>query len=166
MSCMRSKRRIYIASDHGGFEIKNFLVRKLEEFGYGVTDFGPKEYDPDDDYPDIARGLINAYREEVSRRNPAEAAGTFALVICRNGVGVSIMANKTRGVRCALSFSPQHAKSARQDDNANFLALPADYISKEVALQTALAFLETPFSNEERHIRRLKKLEQFETETW
>ncbi len=82
------------------------------------------------------------------------------IVICKNGVGVSVLANKMEGVRCALSFNPEHAKSARQDDDANFLALPADYITKEAALQTALAFLETPFSNEERHTRRLKKLEE------
>ncbi|MBU1970619.1 RpiB/LacA/LacB family sugar-phosphate isomerase [Patescibacteria group bacterium] len=73
-------------------------------------------------------------------------------------MGVSVLANKYRGVRCALSWSPEHVKSARNDDNANMLALPADYLSKETALQITLAFLETPFSNAERHIRRLHKI--------
>lgn len=80
-----------------------------------------------------------------------------SIIVCRNGVGVSVLANKFNGVRCALSWNPEHVKSARNDDNVNCLALPADYITKEVALQTALTFLETPFSNEERHKRRLAK---------
>lgn len=115
------------------------------------------EYNPEDDYPDTIKGLMDTLSQKVQKYEATKEVDTYAIIICRNGVGVSIMANKTKGVRCALSFSPEHAKSARQDDNANFLALPADYISKEVALQTALAFLETPFSNQERHVRRLKK---------
>lgn len=150
-------KTIHIASDHGGFELKNYLVAKLTDLGYQVTDLGPKEYNPEDDYPDTIKGLMDTLSQKVQKYEATKEVDTYAIIICRNGVGVSIMANKTKGVRCALSFSPEHAKSARQDDNANFLALPADYISKEVALQTALAFLETPFSNQERHVRRLKK---------
>jgi len=143
-------KAVYIASDHGGFELKNYLMEKLVAKGFKVEDLGFKTYDPKDDYPDLLVGLSLATRESI---NPT-------IVICRNGVGVSVLANKIDGVRCALSFNPEHARSARQDDDANFLALPADYITKEVALETALAFLETPFSNEERHVRRLEKLEE------
>lgn len=140
---------VYIASDHGGFELKNFLGDELKARGYKVEDLGPTTYNPSDDYPDYAKkvaGAVSSAQDSVT-----------GISICRNGVGVSVVANKFKGIRCALSWNPEHAKSARNDDNANVLALPADYISKEVALETALAFLETPFSNEERHVRRLHK---------
>lgn len=153
-------KSVYISSDHGGFELKNYLATKLANLGYQVIDLGPKDYNPNDDYPDTIRDLLKVFGERSQKHEHISETDTYAIVICRNGVGVSIMANKTKGVRCALSFSPEHARSARQDDNANFLALPADYISKEIALQTTLAFLETPFSNQERHIRRLAKLEK------
>lgn len=143
-------KTVFIASDHGGFDLKTYLVDKLTAKGYKVTDLGFKNYDANDDYPDLLTELSLASRKSA----------ISTIVICRNGVGVSVLANKITGVRCALSFSPEHAKSARQDDDANFLALPADYITKEIALQTALTFLETPFSTEERHVRRLKKLEE------
>ena len=145
----RNRKVIYIASDHAGFELKNFLVDELKTRGYSIYDLGPKIYDPNDDYPNYAKKVVKA----ISK--PQDI--TVGIVVCRNGVGVSVVANKFKGVRCALSWSPEHAKSARNDDNANVLALPADYITKETALQVSLTFLETPFSNEERHIRRLTK---------
>lgn len=146
----QQSKTVFIAGDHGGFDLKSYLTHELIAKGYEVTDLGFPNYDANDDYPDLLTELST-----VSQKSHIPT-----IVICRNGVGVCVLANKINGVRCALSFSPEHAKSARADDNANFLALPADYISKEVALQTALAFLETPFSNEERHTRRLKKLEE------
>ena len=174
--------RVNIASDHGGFELKKYLTEKLIVSGFKVEDLGFKTYDPKDDYPDLMMGLSLACNPRRRELSPTEAdiipqppildqgyqkqgqkAITPTIVICRNGVGVSILANRVDGVRCALSFSPEHARSARQDDDANFLALPADYLTKEVALETVLAFLETSFSNAERHIRRLKKLEELET---
>jgi len=171
-------KTVYIASDHGGFELKNYLMEKLVAKGFKVEDLGFKTYDPKDDYPDLMVGLSLAWkrRREFSsteadnipqpqildqayqKQIPKSTIPT--IVICRNGVGVSILANRIKGVRCALSFSPEHARSARRDDDANFLALPADYITKEVALETALAFLETPFSNEERHMRRIAKIDE------
>ncbi len=143
-------KTVYVASDHGGFELKNYLTKELTAKGFNVEDLGFKTYDPEDDYPDLTLKLSLATHESTIP----------TIVICRNGVGVSILANRIKGVRCALSFNPDHAKSARRDDDANFLALPADYITKETALETALAFLETPFSNEERHIRRIGKIDE------
>jgi ribose 5-phosphate isomerase B len=144
-----SKMTVYIVSDHGGFELKNFLVDELMKRSYNVEDLGPKTYNPDDDYPD--------YAIKVAEAVPGTQHDDLGIIICRNGVGVSIVANKFKGVRCSLSWTSKHAKSARNDDDANVLALPADYIDKETALQISLAFLETPFSNEERHVRRLNK---------
>lgn len=146
-------KNVNIASDHGGFELKKYLTEELIAGGFKVKDLGFNTYDSKDDYPDLMVGLSPTTRESI----------TPTIVICRNGVGVSVLANKIEGVRCALSFNPEHAKSARRDDDANFLALPADYVTKETALETTIVFLETPFSNEERHIRRLKKLEEIET---
>ena len=145
----RNKKTIYIAADHAGFELKNFLVDELKACGYIVNDLGPSTYNPNDDYPDYAKKVAEAVSSAQDN--------SVGIVTCRNGVGVSVLANKFNDVRCALSWSPEHAKSARNDDNANVLALPADYISKETALQVSLAFLETPFSGEERHVRRLNK---------
>jgi ribose 5-phosphate isomerase B len=144
-----SRMTVYIASDHGGFELKNFLIDELINQGYNIEDLGPKTYDPNDDYPD--------YAIKVAEAVSSTQHDDFGVVICRNGVGVSIVANKFKGVRCALSWNPEHARSARNDDNANVLALPADYINKETALQITIAFLNTPFSNEEKHTRRLNK---------
>ena len=143
------KRTIYITSDNGGFDFKNFLVEQLTTRGYNVKDLGPETYNPADDYPDYAKGVAEAVSDPQNN-------GT-GIVICRNGVGVSVLANKFAAIRCALSWNPEHAKSARNDDDANVLALPADYVTKEIALQVSLTFLETPFSTEERYVRRLNK---------
>jgi ribose 5-phosphate isomerase B len=140
-------KAVYIASDHGGFDLKKFLVGELAPRGYCVTDLGPSTYNPNDDYPAYAKMVAEAVAK-------AEDAG-IGIVLCRNGVGMSVVANKVRGIRCALSWTPEHARSAKTDDNANVLALPADYITREVALQTALTFLSTPFSNADRHVARL-----------
>ncbi len=140
-------KKVFIASDHGGFDLKNYLVGELKTRDYEVDDLGPDTYIPTDDYTDY-----------LSKIGDKLLDNTIGIVICKNGVGVSIFANKCKGVRCALSWNPQHVQSARNDDDVNILALPAEYVSQEVALETTLAFLETPFGNEERHVRRLKKI--------
>jgi len=118
--------------------------------GYTIDDLGPDTYDPTDDYPDYAKKVAEAIAS-------TQDDGT-GIVVCKNGVGVSVVANKFKDIRCALSWNPEHVKSARNDDNANILALPADYINKEVALQIALMFLETPCSMDDRHVRRRGKI--------
>ena len=144
---------IYISSDHRGFELKNFLVEKLEKNNIDIVDLGPKEINPEDDYPDYAKLVAEKIQE-----NPEN----MGILICANGVGISIAANKFDGVRSALSWDPTHAESSRNDDGANVLALPADYITKEGALIIVQRWLTTNFSGEERHIRRLVKLASFE----
>jgi ribose 5-phosphate isomerase B len=144
---------IYISSDHRGFELKNFLVEELGKNDIYIEDLGPKEIYPEDDYPDYAKIVAEKIQE-----NPEN----MGIVICANGVGISIAANKFDGVRAALSWNPIHAASTRNDDGANVLALPADYMTKEEALITVQRWLTTNFSGEERHIRRLVKLASFE----
>jgi len=142
---------ILISCDHAGFELKEYLKNALLSRGYSIEDVGPKDYQPDDDYPDYIRPLVDQIIDS-----------TIGIIICKNGVGVSVLANRYKNVRCALSWNVEHIKSARNDDNVNVLALPADYVDQTTALNITLAFLETSFSNEERHKRRLKKINKSE----
>ncbi|HLD51381.1 hypothetical protein A3K34_00255 [candidate division WWE3 bacterium RIFOXYC1_FULL_40_10] len=142
---------IYIASDHGGFGLKQTIIKFLEVNNLAVEDIGPKVLSPDDDYPDYVKPLA----EKII--NDPESKG---IVLCKNGVGVCMYANKFKGIRAGLSWTPEHAKTSKSDDNTNVLALPALYISEDTALRTVESWLKTQFSNEERHIRRLRKIEK------
>lgn len=144
---------IYITSDHGGFELKNKLIQHLEQRGVQIANEGPYEFIGEDDYPDYIIPVI-----EKVRNNPEDKA----IIICKNGVGVSMLANKFKGIRAALSWNQDHARSSRTDDDTNVLALPASYISEIEAREITDAWLDTPFSNQERHIRRLNKVANFE----
>lgn len=84
------------------------------------------------------------------------------IVICRNGVGVSMFANKIKGIRAGISWNPKQAKSSRNDDNTNVLALPSDYIDSKTALEIVDVWLKTKFSNDKRHLRRLAKVRSIE----
>ncbi|NMB70149.1 RpiB/LacA/LacB family sugar-phosphate isomerase [candidate division WWE3 bacterium] len=145
---------IFIASDHGGFKLKSEIIKHLQSKQVDVTDMGPSEYKQDDDYTDYVYPL--AHKVAVS---PIDNKG---ILICRNGVGVSMFANKVKGIRAALSWQPEHAASSRNDDNSNILALPADYINVETAKKIVDAWISTPFSNEIRYKRRLEKIDHFE----
>lgn len=147
---------IIVASDHSGFEIKKILTKTLSDLGYVVTDMGPLEYNPQDDYPDfIIPAAIKLSKDTSSNK------GIF---ICRNGVGASISANKIKGVRCALTFAPNHAVSSVKDDNTNAIALPADYIPQHELIDIVKEWLNASFSNEERHNRRLSKFSELGSE--
>ena len=92
------------------------------------------------------------------QKDLSEYPKTKGIVVCRNGVGVSMTANKFKGIRAALSFSVRHVISAIKDDNINVVAIPVDYVSKEEAINIVNEFLNTDFSNEERHLKRLNKI--------
>jgi ribose 5-phosphate isomerase B len=146
---------IYIGADHGGFHLKQILKEALVSEGYEVIDVGAAALDPADDYPDFAR----AAAEKVS------VAGDDArgIVICESGFGVDIVANRFKGIRCALAMSPEHIRAGRHDDDVNMLSIAADFIAPEQALAIARAFMATPFEkNEERYVRRLEKIVQIE----
>lgn len=146
---------IYISSDHGGFNLKSYLVKMFLEKGVQIVDLGPEKLDIEDDYPDYAHLVAEKIQESPENKG---------ILICRNGVGISIAANKYKGVRAALSWNPKHVESARRDDDINILVLPADYITQEEALKIAEVWLNTPFRNEERFVRRLNKLSALEKE--
>lgn len=144
---------IYLAADHGGFELKKHLSQFLESEGISFTDLGNTELDPADDYPDFAFPAI----KEVLKA-PSE---NFAILTCRSGTGEVIFANRFHGIRAVCSWTPEHAQVSKEHNNSNVLALPADYVSKDGALQIVAAWLSAKFSEDERHIRRLQKIEDF-----
>lgn len=141
--------KIFIGSDHRGFDLKEQLKLSLKRRGFTVEDVGNFFYDPYDDYPDFAQKV----GQLVSRRRKS-----FGVVICGSGVGVCIAANKVRGVRAVLAFSDEVAKVSRRDENTNVLCLGADFISPQKALRIIQRWLKTPFSNQIRHRRRVRKL--------
>ncbi len=145
---------IIIGADHGGFDLKKTIKEHLTAAGHSVIDTGSLEPDPNDDYPEIVKSAIETMQQNPNRR---------AILVCRNGVGVAIAANKFRGVRAGLSFSPSHAKSSRNDDNTNVLTLGADYLSAQDALQIVDAWLQTPFEDNARHVRRLEEISKIES---
>ncbi len=141
--------KIIISCDHAGYEIKHGLIEYLKGKGHDVSDMGPSKYNAKDDYPDFIIPSIKKLTNEPK---------TKGILMCRNGVGASMLANKFKGVRAALSFNKTHVKSARYDDDINVLCLPTDYLSDEEILEIVDTFLETPFSDLERHKRRLEKV--------
>jgi ribose 5-phosphate isomerase B len=145
---------VYIGADHRGFRLKEFLKKYLQEGGYEVKDVGNHKLDPDDDYPDYAMKVA----EEVSL-DPEHARG---ILICGSGVGVDVVANKYPNVRSALVGTPDQAVSSRRDDDTNVLSLAADFLTEREAEKITSIWLQTDFSEEERHRRRLEKIEKIE----
>ncbi len=145
---------IYIGADHRGFDMKESIKAFLAEGGWSVDDVGAKEKVADDDYVDYAATV----GERVSQ-NPTESRG---ILICGSGVGVDVTANKYYGVRSVLAMSPDHALASRQDDDTNVLSIGADFVDVGTAKKIVSVWLQTPFSGEERHKRRLNKLAQID----
>jgi RpiB/LacA/LacB family sugar-phosphate isomerase len=145
---------IYVGSDHRGFNLKNKVVEFLRELDYEVKDLGSKIYDKDDDYNEISVELA----EKVVVEN------TKGILLCGSGVGVNIAANKVLAVRAALCTSEKQARLAREDSDANILCLATDLVGEEENLEIAKTFLETIFSSEERFIRRINKIKEYERE--
>lgn len=144
---------IYIASDHGGFNLKSQIIKYLTSKSIEIKDMGPFEYKEDDDYPDYVIPLAQEVQKDFKSRG---------IVICRNGVGVSIATNKFKNIRTVLGWTPKQVESSKLDDDTNVLALPADYIEEETALQIVDMWLNTEFSGFPRHIRRIKKVESIQ----
>lgn len=145
---------LYIASDHGGYKLKKRIIRYLEnELKTKVEDLGPFEFNKTDDYPDYASKLAKKVLENGDNKG---------IAICRNGIGVCVTANKFKGIRAGIGYNIAVAKSMRNDDNANILCLAADHLSEEHAMAIVKKWLEIPFDNAERYVRRLKKIEEIE----
>lgn len=145
---------IYLGSDHGGYELKEEIKKFLTAENHPFEDLGPMELTPGDDYFDYAAPVA----QKVSA-NPLVDTG---ILMCRSGQGVNIVANKFKGVRAALVWNTKEAQMSRIDDLANVLSLPADYISVAEAKNIVKTWLETPMGTEDRHLRRIKKIENLE----
>ena len=145
--------RVYLGSDHAGFELKGRLVEWLAQAGHEPVDCGPSSYDPADDYPVYVMRAATA-----TIANP----GSLGIVIGGSGNGEQIASNKVRGVRAALAFSDETARLARLHNNANVLSLGAREYSIDAAMGFAKVFVETAFSEEPRHVRRLEMIASYE----
>ena len=143
---------IYLGTDHRGFALKEKIKQWLSEWGYQYEDMGAFEYNQDDDYPDFAKAVA----EKV-----AAESDTRGILVCGSGVGVIIVANKIKGIRAGTAISAPQMKDSVSDENTNVLGISADYLSEQ-AQEIVKAFLETNFSGEERHIRRINKIKELE----
>ena len=150
--------RVHIATDHAGMELSSHLITALSAKGYEMIDHGPVVYDAADDYPAFC---INAASAVVAD----QAAGVHALgiVLGGSGNGEQISANKVPGVRAALAWNLETAKLAREHNDANVVAVGGRQHTVEEATTLIEAFLTEPFSNDERHVRRIKKIATYET---
>ncbi len=145
--------RIHIGSDHAGLELKAELIKHLSDKGHDVTDHGPHEYDALDDYPDFCIPAAEAVAQD-----PA----SLGIVLGGSGNGEQIAANKVKGVRAALAWSIETAKLARDHNNANVIAVGGRMHEISFVKEIIDAFIGQPFSNDERHVRRIKKISDFE----
>lgn len=144
--------RIAISCDHGAFELKNVLVKHLQEQGYEVRDFGTFT-NASCDYPDYAVFAAKAVAFGVCDRG---------IVMCTTGIGVSIAANKVNGIRCALLSDVLSAKMTRLHNDTNMMALGAGVVGQNLALEIVDTWLNTEFSGEEKHQRRIDKVMELE----
>ncbi|MCR5715829.1 MAG: ribose 5-phosphate isomerase B [Lachnospiraceae bacterium] len=141
--------KLSIASDHGGFALKEAVKKHLREQGHEVQDFGTNDLSSCD-YPDFAKPAAQAVADGVCDKG---------IVICTTGIGVSICANKVKGVRCALCHETSTARLTRLHNDANVLAMGAGMTGELLAMEIVDTFLGTEFSGEERHMRRIQKIE-------
>ena len=142
---------IYLATDHAGFELKEKVKKFLIKEGYEIEDFGANTFDPEDDYPDFISKAAQAISKDPESR---------AIIFGGSGQGEAIVANKFPNVRAAVYYGnlQQMPALTRQHNDSNILSLGARFLMEEETIEAVKLFLETPFSNESRHIRRIKKI--------
>ena len=145
--------RIHIGADHAGLELKAELIKHLQSKGHEVTDHGPYQYDALDDYPDFCIPAAEAV---------AKDSNSLGIVIGGSGNGEQIAANKVKGIRAALAWNTTTAKLAREHNNANVVAVGGRMHSIEECKAIIDAYLAEPFSNDERHVRRINKIAAYE----
>ncbi len=148
-----SRRRIGVAADHGGYDLKEYLADKLREAGCEVVDFGDRRPQPDDDYPDFVVPLARAVAGGELDRGVA---------VCGSGVGACVAANKVPGVRACLIHDLFSARQGVEDDNLNVICLGGRVLGDALAWELLRTFLDARFSGAERHQRRLAKVMKLE----
>ena len=154
-----SKPKVILGADHGGYKLKEELKIFLKQLGYLVEDAGTNS-EESCDYPDYAFTVS----ENVGRNSAAlgKFPAVFGILACRSAAGMMIAANKVKGVRAVAALDETSARHSREHNAANVLGLSGDWTSVEQARKIAQVWLETPFSGEERHARRLQKIIDYE----
>lgn len=145
--------KIYLAADHAGFKLKEEIKKYLSEQNYEVEDSGAFSFEKDDDYPEF----ISKAAEKVSE-NP----DSKGIIFGKSGAGEEIVANKFKNIRAVVGFSEENVRLSREHNDANILSLGSEFESLEKAKVLVKIFLETPFSGEERHRRRIEEIENIE----
>ena len=147
--------KIAVAADHNGYDLKNLIYNLMSDAGHEVTDVGPHEVDPLDDYPDYAKPLAEGVSTGKYERG---------IMICGSGVGASVAANKVKGIRAAVCHDIYSAHQGVEHDDMNVLCLGSRIVGLEVAKELVKAFLDAEYTHEERHQRRLEKVISMENQ--
>lgn len=147
--------KVYLGADHAGFEIKEEVKSFLRENNYSVEDCGAFKFNKNDDYPDFI--------VDVAKKVSVDF-GSKGIVFGKSGAGECIAANKIKGIRAVLGFNKENVELSRLHNDANILSLGSAFVDQNLAKELIKTFLETPFSNEERHERRINKIKQIENE--
>jgi ribose 5-phosphate isomerase B len=151
---------IYLGADHAGYNLKQQILAWLKATGYQVTDLGATELVPDDDYP-----LIAATVAQTVVKDQAAHKSAIGLLFCASGAGVTIAANKIPGIRAVDLTDEKSARHARSDNDANIAAFAGDWLTVDQVKVLIATFMATPFSQAERHVRRLQQIQALETNT-
>ncbi len=145
--------KVYIGADHNGFQLGRELLEYLKNAGYDVHDDGGVTLDPNDDFPVFAARVV----KDVLSSDDTDARG---ILICGSGQGMCIAANRFKGIRALLGYDHESVRSARNDDNANILCLPANIFKQDSANALVETFLTTPFAAAPRFVRRLREIDE------
>jgi ribose 5-phosphate isomerase B len=149
--------KIFIGADHRGYNLKEFLKKKFQENNFEFEDCGNLIYDPNDDYSDFAFRVGERIKEN---------SGCLGILICGSGAGVCFVVNKIKGIRASLAMTPEMAKMMKEDDDINVLCLASNFIEENLAWEIVKTFLVTKFKNEEKYLRRIKKVEDYENKNY
>jgi ribose 5-phosphate isomerase B len=156
---------IYLGSDHGGFDLKQTIMKWLSEHGFEYTDLGNTVHDSEDDYPEYAFLVAKkvAEEEKAGKKYPTSwKERAKGILLCRSAGGVVIAGNKVLGARVVPCYDAKQAEHARAHNDANVIALSGDWLEEHEIEPILKAFLETEFSGEDRHTRRLNQIREFE----
>lgn len=155
---------VYLGSDHGGFDLKEKIKKWLTGWGYAWEDMGNTYYDQEDDYPQYA--FLVAEKVAAEEKNGKSYPMIWrdrpkGILCCRSAVGMVIAANKVQGGRAVVSFNPKYSKLCREHNDSNIIAFGGDWLEEYQAKKILKMWLETEFTGEERHVRRLKQIEEY-----
>lgn len=145
--------KIYIGSDHNGHQLKGSLKEHLVKHGHDVHDGGNDKLDPLDDFPVFAARVVN---DILSSKDE----DTRGILLCASGQGMCMVANRFKGIRACLAWDRESARAARNDDDSNVLCLPASSLRSDAAYEIVQTWLNTPFANAQRFVRRIREMDE------